>query len=323
VKPSTYILAVAGLLLAACSKEKEVAPSWAFFSPDAKQPAVAPRLGVYTLPGSLKSYTQAQIDDRTNPPDWFPQSHPPLPTAVIKGGKGRTVACGECHLISGMGHPESSSMAGLPQAYLNRQMAEFRSGARGNHVLLNGKPQTTDTVQSMVAIAKAWPDSDTRAAIEYFSMLKPMAWVKVVETDTVPKSYVDRGHMRVQAPGNETEPLGQRIVELPQDLERALLRDPASGTIAYVPAGAIARGKALATRGPAPPCASCHGPELKGMGDIPEIAGRSPIYIFRQLYFFKEGSRSGAMAELMRPEVSSLTQADMIDLAAYFASLPP
>ena len=54
-----------------------------------------------------------------NPPDWYPEEHPPMPQIVAHGGQrpaGR--ACAQCHLPSGDGHPESSSLAGLPAAYM-------------------------------------------------------------------------------------------------------------------------------------------------------------------------------------------------------------
>lgn len=293
---------------------------WAFFVRDANVPAES-RTGTYTLPGSELHLTQAQIDDLKSPPDWFPKTHPPAPMSVVKGGEARLAwACGSCHLMSGMGHPESSSLAGLPSAYLVRQTADFKSGVRHGHQI-DGKP-VPDPVVGMGGLSKAWSDEDVKAASDYFAALKPLRWVKVVESATAPKSYVNAGFMRVQAPGQATEPLGRRIVELPQNLERQMLRDPNSGTVAYVPIGAVARGKALAARGPLT-CASCHGPKLKGVGEIPSIAGRSPMYLFRQLYYFKSGDRNGALASLMKAEVDSMSESDMIDVAAYLASLPP
>ena len=43
-------------------------------------------------------------------------------------------------------------------------------------------------------------------------------------------------------------------------------------------------------------CASCHGPDLKGVGQIPGIAGRSTNYVVRQLYDVKHGFRTGVFA---------------------------
>src|SRR5262249_14171799 len=59
------------------------------------------------ITGSTRSYTQAQIDDQFNPPDWFPEEHGPLPKVVQTGIQAQ--ACGSCHLMSGHGHPESAT----------------------------------------------------------------------------------------------------------------------------------------------------------------------------------------------------------------------
>ena len=57
-----------------------------------------------------------------------------------------------------------------------------------------------------------------------------------------------------------TEPLGDRIIEVPADPEATeLKRDPHSGYIAYAPIGAVAAGRALATsNGKTLACAGCH-----------------------------------------------------------------
>jgi len=266
------------------------------------------------MPGSAKKYTQAQIDDGFNPPDWFPEEHPPMPE-IVSAGKKPARACALCHLPTGDGHPESSSLAGLPAAYLVRQMAEFRNGGRKG-VRAN----------AMIDIAKALSEADVRAASEYFAALKPGVWTKVVETHTVPKSYVGAGAMRFAAPEGGTEPLGNRIIVLPQDAARAQSRDPHSGFIDYVPVGSIARGKALVTSGGSGqtvPCAICHGATLKGLGEVPGIAGRPPIYAVRQLNDMQTGNRTGSMAELMKAVVAKLGIEDMVAIAAYLGSLEP
>ena len=42
-------------------------------------------------------------------------------------------------------------------------------------------------------------------------------------------------------------------------------------------------------------CSICHGPALKGLGEVPGITGRPAIYIFRQLNDMKTGNRSGGV----------------------------
>jgi cytochrome c553 len=110
------------------------------------------------------------------------------------------------------------------------------------------------------------------------------------------------------------------VVETPVDVDREQLRDPHAGFIAWVPRGAVTRGKRLAaTLG----CAGCHGENLTGNGDTaPGIAGRSPSYLARQLYDFHTGSRHGEMAAPMQPIVANLTASDVVNLTAYLASLP-
>ncbi|HET6145168.1 MAG TPA: c-type cytochrome, partial [Candidatus Acidoferrales bacterium] len=120
--------------------------------------------------------------------------------------------------------------------------------------------------------------------------------------------------------------IGQRIIVLPQDVAGAESRDPHSGFIAYVPKGSLAKGKEFVNTGgggKSIQCMICHGPSLNGLGEVPPIAGHDPMYLFRQLYYFKDGSRHGSMSALMKGVVAKMTQDDMIAIAAYVASLPP
>ena len=113
---------------------------------------------------------------------------------------------------------------------------------------------------------------------------------------------------------------------MPDDLEQFVNRDTRARFTAYVPVGSIQKGQALVADGgggKTVQCGICHGPDLKGLGPIPGIAGRSPSYTFRQLYDFKHGARAGTGAALMKPTVEKLTIEDMLNLAAYAASLSP
>ena len=67
----------------------------------------------------------------------------------------------------------------------------------------------------------------------------------------------------------------------------------------------------------------CHGSDLRGIGPVPPIAGRSAIYTFRQLYDFKDGARHGAWSAMMKPVVQNLTLDDMIAITAYTSSRMP
>src|SRR5262249_48816002 len=165
-----------------------------------------------------------------------------------------------------------------------------------------------------------------KQAAAYFSSQKPFAWTKVVEAATVPKSYVGEGNMRFAAEGGAKEPIGQRIIELPQDEERAKVRDPHSPFVAYVPPGSIKAGQPLATRGGTGKTIHCWvgpGPDYRGMGNVPPLAGRSAIYIYRQLNDIQHGTRHGNAVALMQPVVAKLTDGDKIALAAFMASRTP
>jgi cytochrome c553 len=120
--------------------------------------------------------------------------------------------------------------------------------------------------------------------------------------------------------------LGNRIIELPQSDLSAESRDPRTGFVAHVPTGSVKKGEGLVTTGGGGktiPCAICHGPELMGLGEIPPITGRSPMYIYRQLNDIKIGSRNGSMVPLMKGVVEKLGDDDMIAIAAYLASKQP
>ena len=123
-----------------------------------------------------------------------------------------------------------------------------------------------------------------------------------------------------------------RIVETPDDVEQFELANPRSGLLAYVPVGSIKKGEDLVTTGGARvvngetipgktiACTICHGPDLRGMGDFPPIAGRSPSYLVRQMNDMKNGTRKSPFALTMLPAVANLTNEDFVNIAAYVSS---
>jgi cytochrome c553 len=293
-------------------------PAWAFlWDPTVQVPT--PTDTPNTLPGSNAAFSWKQARDLFAALDWHPDAHPAMPDIVANGRKPDIRACGACHRVEGTGGPENASLAGLPVAYLVEQIADFKSGARA----MSG-PQRPST-QLMLASVKSMTDDDIRAAAEYFAALKRKPIVKVVETDTIPKTGASR-LFYVKSPDGGSEPLGQRIAEMPDNVDQFELRDSRATFTAYVPVGSLAKGEALAKTGGSGvtvACSLCHGPDLKGVDTVTAIAGRSPTYIVRQLYEFQHGNRSGAASALMKPTVEKLSQDDMIALAAYVSSLAP
>src|ERR1044071_5916581 len=322
-------LAILCLAVFACAEiQKEITappiasqqrlPIWAY----PIQPPVTPAAddGVpRRVPGSSIALTLTQIRDLYVPPDWHPDDHPLMPGVVGQGRKPKTFACGYCHYPNGQGRPENSSLAGLSAGYIAQQIADYK-----NNLRKTSEPKMVPPLM-MVENAKSVTDEDVKISAEYFASLKYQPWIKVIETETVPKTHV-AGFMLVPLEGAGMEPRGLRIIAVAEDVARTALRDSRSGFIAYVPRGSIKRGEALVTsggQGKTTVCATCHGQDLKGKGDVPPLAGRSPTYAVRQLYDFQSGARVGLLSPLMKESVARLSIEDMVSIAAYAASLSP
>ncbi|MEI9988115.1 MAG: c-type cytochrome [Aliidongia sp.] len=292
-------------------------PDWAFViyqKPDDATPPPA----LVTVPGAKLSVTPKAADDPFDVPDWFPDDHPQLPSVVQHGHAPDLIACSYCHLATGVGSPEDTAVAGLPAAYIEAQIREFRSGRRQCAV-----PEVEPCGQAMAKVAHAVSPDELRQAAAYFSKLPYRTRIHVVEAAIVPKTRV-YGFTLVRIDGAGEEPIGQRVLELPDDLEPFENGDWRTTITAYVPPGSLARGKRLVDSGAgARPCGSCHGARLKGMGLTPPLAGRPPSYIVRQLYDIQHGFRQGPAVAAMLPEVTHLTPEDRIDIAAYLASEQP
>ena len=293
--------------------------------PPAPPPTPEELAAVKHLPGSTQSFTGKQLRDSANVFDWYPNDHPPMPAIVAHrrspGANPWIGSCGWCHYPNGFGRPENAGIAGLPAGYILEQLADFKAGARRT-----GDPGKRNTA-TMAGNAAGLTDEEAHAAAEYFSSIKMTPWIKVVETDTVPKNRNVGGFFFAALEGNETEPIGNRILEMPVNLEASeAYRDPKSGWIAYVPTGTLKRGEDLVVRGGAGKtvaCAACHGEGMKGNGNFPPLAGRSPSYLARQLYDIQQYTRNGPGTQLMRPVVQNLTQDDILAITAYLASLEP
>jgi cytochrome c553 len=272
------------------------------------------------VPDSSQGYTAAYIANLFSVPDWFPDSHPPLPDIVAHGNQQAMVqACGYCHLPNGQGRPENESVAGLPAGYILQQISDFKNGLRKSSEPRMG------SVALMVRIGTNLSDEDAKAAAAYFSSVKLQPWIRVVEAGTVPVTRPNGGMLNVVEDGG-TEPLGERVIEVPENLELTELRDSKSGFVAYVPKGSIARGKELVMNGgngKTIRCTICHGPDLKGLGNVPSIAGRSPSQMTRQIIDIQTGARNGPYTQLMKEPVRQLDNDDIVAIVSYLASLQP
>ncbi len=143
-------------------------PEWAFNIPDKVQPSAVKPEGIVRAPGSAKEYEWAKVAGNANPPDWFPDEHPPAPRAVT-GGAGIRFACGSCHLMSGQSHRGGGRHRRHARRIPDPADGYYKAGTRKDDA-------------RMGPIAKSKSDEDIRQAAEYFAALKPRVWVKVIET---------------------------------------------------------------------------------------------------------------------------------------------
>ena len=272
----------------------------------------------YTLPGSRLKLTEPQLDDPWAAVDWLPAEHPPAPAVVLHGRKPDVMACGLCHMTNGQGGHGVPALAGLRRDYIIAQVKAFGAGQRGASYLLRD-------VVNMQDVARAAHGDETAAAAAYYAALPYRPWIRVAEVATVPVTAPSYWGWTEIRPGPTRDPIGVRIVEVAEDRQRSGMGDPHAGFVAYVPPGSIGRGKALAAKGVGgqPPCAACHGADLKGTAMAPPLAGRSPTYLARQLWDLHTGARRNAAAAPMVPIANALEPAGIVDLTAYLASLKP
>ena len=261
-------------------------------------------------------FTMKTINDPFGPPDWFPKDHAPLPSIVAHGMKPHVPACMQCHLPSGGGHPESASIAGLSADYIVAQMHAFRDGDRQNI-----------RAPAMIEMSHAISEKDLREAAVYYSRIpRPkQKWIRVVETSRAPASHVGAGGARFFDKGANTVPVPPDMIYEVAESEQVELRNDHVGFVDYVPMGSLAKGRivAMGNKGAFRTCGSCHGDDYRGHDKAPRLAGRSAYYLIRQLADMKAGNRKGKALGEMKDIVPKLSDADILNVAAYMASREP
>ncbi|HXI99835.1 MAG TPA: c-type cytochrome [Micropepsaceae bacterium] len=297
MKKFAWLLAGALFPIAAMAADAP-GPDWAFMTPDPNAPAPQPPAAGAGGGGAPAA----------------PAAQPGVPQIVVAGKGADVRPCNTCHTPSGMGQPESANIRGLNADYFARQMQDFKSGARGG-------PRSA----AMSMFAKGMTDDEIKEVAAYYSSLKPVQWTRVSESNVAPKTIVGRNSQRTRVEGTDTEQVGNRIIEFANSPAAVRqMADPAF--IAFVPPGALGNGRTIVTTGgggKAQACSGCHGDKLQGADDVPGIAGRSPVYLARQIYSFKNGVRKGPMAEIMKSVVGKLSDDDVIGVASYVSTLDP
>jgi cytochrome c553 len=101
---------------------------------------------------------------------------------------------------------------------------------------------------------------------------------------------------------------------------RILVAALIGGCAVPIALGSAVAGDARAGRQKALQCQTCHG--LDGLAKLPEapnLAGQSEAYLIKALKDFRGGTRKNDMMSLV---IANLKDADIADLAAYYAAIP-
>ncbi len=86
----------------------------------------------------------------------------------------------------------------------------------------------------------------------------------------------------------------------------------------------LAKNDIEAGRAKSASCVACHGAQGKvSVPMYPNLAGQNAMYLEQSLKAYKKGERTGGQAGVMQAYVTPLTDDDISDLAAYYASLKP
>jgi cytochrome c553 len=97
-----------------------------------------------------------------------------------------------------------------------------------------------------------------------------------------------------------------------------LLLAAIAGASLVLSASAGAAGDAAAGKAKSAVCAACHGADGNSTNPLwPNLAGQHAPYMVKQLKDFKSGARKDPV---MAPMAAPLSEQDMENLAAYFAS---
>ena len=322
VAAAAFIFAATAGTATALSDE-DVPPPWAWgftTPPPPGTPRAVPALPAaldsitpLRVPGSKLSFTRAQIANPFGPADWFPDDHPTMPDVVAHGRESaqpQIWACGYCHYPNGKGRPENANIAGLSYDYIVQQLMDFRSGAR----------QTSDPRKANTAQMAGFASDDGRGdqggrkilfinagnALDQSRGERDRAENSNAQRDDVSHACGFRSRERTAGSAHH-----RNASECGRDREFCATRG--LEFVAYVPTGSLKKGRALvengvtASAGKVTPCTACHELDLRGLGPVPRLAGRSPSYIARQLYDMQHGNRAGTWTPLMSSPILART----------------
>ncbi len=101
-------------------------------------------------------------------------------------------------------------------------------------------------------------------------------------------------------------------------MKRAILIVGATALCAALPLTAAAKGDPVAGKAKSVPCQACHGAEGKAISpEYPNLGGQYASYLEKALRDYRDGRRKNV---IMAPMAANLTDQDIEDLAAFYAS---
>ena len=209
--------------------------------------------------------------------------------------------CSACHGPGGRSvNPIFPNLAGLPSEYLVNQLKSF------HNLNQDFKAVTHEGyVEQWITNITGWRKPYT----SYFHSNSPD-----YKYDNAPRNEERAWDFMKGVARDLDEPTMQALAEYFAKQTPIAGRGGVSGDVAH--------GKTLYLEGDASKgllaCQMCHGPDAKGQGPIPRLAGQHADYVKLQLHVIQSGLRN---VEQMQALIANLTDADFQDVAAYVQSL--
>ena len=215
----------------------------------------------------------------------------------VEAGKAKSGTCAACHGADGISPmPNYPNLAGQHGAYIAKQLKMFKDGARSDII--------------MAPMAAALSEQDMADLGAYFQSL----------------GSESSGGAAAAPAAEAAQEVAQEVATETQAVAAEVASSVASGvTSAIEDAASVSGGNIAAGKAKSAACAACHGVDGNSLVPMyPKIAGQSAAYIAKQLADFKKGMSSGGKEgradPVMAPMTAALSEQDMIDLGAYFAS---
>lgn len=201
---------------------------------------------------------------------------------IAQQGTGSAAACQSCHGVAG----EGIAGAGFPR------LAGLGAGYLQRQLEAFAEGSRSNAV--MMPIAKALSAADRKAVASHYASL-PFG--------------------------------GTAAMPSPSAASQSASAPKASAVATAASAPTPSVGATLATRGRwsdmLPACEQCHGRGGRGVGaDFPPLVGQSATYLAAQLTAFKSNARPAGPMNLMGVVAQKLSDADVREVAAYYAMLP-